>query len=155
MITGGVAKYVELLMDAQCYTKEKMLNYICRPDSYFLSEGRDLMNQEFGDESNTYFSVLQLIACGMTKRSEIDGAMQKDMGVYLQNLEKNYHIVTRLKPLLSKPNSKTTAYEISDQFLRFWFRFIWPYQSLIERQQMTALRQNMGQGYDEPLAEGV
>jgi AAA+ ATPase superfamily predicted ATPase len=149
MITGGVAKYVELLMDAQCYTKEKMLNYICRPDSYFLSEGRDLMNQEFGDESNTYFSVLQLIACGMTKRSEIDGAMQKDMGVYLQNLEKNYRIVTRLKPLLSKPNSKTTAYEISDQFLRFWFRFIWPYQSLIERQQMTALRQNMGQGYDQ------
>ena len=149
MITGGVAKYVELLMDAQCYTKEKMLNYICRPDSYFLSEGRDLMNQEFGDESNTYFSVLQLIACGLTKRSEIDGAMQKDMGVYLQNLEKNYRIVTRLKPLLSKPNSKTTAYEISDQFLRFWFRFIWPYQSLIERQQMTALRQNMGQGYDQ------
>jgi AAA+ ATPase superfamily predicted ATPase len=71
------------------------------------------------------------------------------MGVYLKNLEKNYRIVTRLKPLLSKPNSKTTAYEISDQFLRFWFRFIWPYQSLIERQQMTALRQNMGQGYDQ------
>ncbi len=149
MITGGVAKYVELLMDAQCYTKEKMLNYVCRPDSYFLSEGRDLMNQEFNDDSNTYFSVLQLIAGGLTKRSEIDGAMQKDMGVYLQNLEKNFLIVKRLKPLLSKPNSKVSAYEISDQFLRFWFRFIWPYQSLIERQQMTALRQNIGKYYEK------
>ena len=149
MITGGVAKYVELLMDAQCYTKEKMLNYVCRPDSYFLSEGRDLMNQEFSDESNTYFSVLQLIAAGMTKRSEIDGVMQKDMGVYLQNLEKNFMLVKRLKPMLAKPNSKVTAYEISDQFLRFWFRFIWPYQSLIERQQMSALRQNMGKYYEQ------
>lgn len=149
MITGGVAKYVELLMDAQSTTKEKMLNYVCRPDSYFLSEGRDLMNQEFSEESNTYFSVLQLIASGMTKRSEIDGAMQKDMGVYLQNLEKNYRLIARLKPLLAKPNSKTTAYEISDQFLRFWFRFIWPYQALIERQQMTALRQNMGKHYEQ------
>lgn len=149
MITGGVAKYVELLMDAQCYTKEKMLNYICRPDSYFLTEGKDLMNQEFGDDSNTYFSILQLLAGGMTKRSEIDGAMQKDMGVYLQNLEKNFHVVTRVKPLLSKPNGKTTSYEITDQFLRFWFRFIWPYQSLIERHQMTALRQNMSNYYEQ------
>ena len=149
MITGGVAKYVELLMDSGCYTKEKMLNYVCRQDSYFLSEGRDLMNQEFSDESATYFSVLQMIANGMTKRSEIDGAIQKDMGVYLQNLEKNYQMVNRLKPLLAKPNSKVTSYEISDQFLRFWFRFVWPYQSLIERGQLSLLRQNMGQHYEQ------
>ncbi|MBR1448164.1 MAG: ATP-binding protein [Prevotella sp.] len=149
MITGGVAKYIELLMDAGCYTKEKMLNYVCRPDSYFLSEGRDIMNQEFSDESATYFSILQLIAGGMTKRSDIDGAMQKDMGVYLQNLEKNYLMVSRQKPLLSKPNSKVTAYEISDQFLRFWFRFVWPYQSLVERRQLVLLRQNMGQHYEQ------
>ena len=149
MITGGVAKYVELLMDAGCYTKEKMLNYVCRQDSYFLTEGRDLMNQEFSDESATYFSILQLIAGGMTKRSEIDGAMQKDMGVYLQNLEKNYLMVSRLKPLLAKTNSKVTAYEISDQFLRFWFRFVWPYQSLVERRQLTLLRQNIGQHYEQ------
>ncbi|MCR5114483.1 MAG: ATP-binding protein, partial [Bacteroidales bacterium] len=149
MITGGVAKYVELLMDARCFTKEKMLNYVCRPDSYFLSEGRDLLNQEFSDEGNTYFSILQLIAGGLTKRSEIDGAMQKDMGTFLQNLESNFHLVVRRKPLLSKPNSKTTSYEISDQFLRFWFRFVWPYQSLIERQQMAALRKNMGEHYEQ------
>lgn len=149
MITGGVAKYVELLMDAGCYTKEKMLNYVCRQDSYFLSEGRDIMNQEFSDESATYFSILQLIAGGLTTRSDIDGAMQKDMGVYLQNLEKNYLMVSRLKPILAKQGSKVTAYEISDQFLRFWFRFIWPYQSLIERGQLALLRQNMSQHYEQ------
>ena len=149
MITGGVAKYVELLMDAGCYTKEKMLNYVCRQDSYFLSEGRDLMIQEFGDESNTYFSILQLIAGGLTRRSDIDGAMQKDMGAFIQNLENNYNIISRLKPLLAKPNSKTSAYEIADQFLRFWFCFVWPYQALVERQQLSLLRQNMGKGYEQ------
>lgn len=149
MITGGVAKYVELLMDAQCYTKEKMLNYVCRQDSYFLTEGRDIVNQEFSDEGTTYFSILQMIAEGMTRRGDIDSAMQKDMGVYLQNLEKNYNLISRLKPLLAKPNSKVTAYEISDQFLRFWFRFICPYQSLIERQQFTLIRQNIGKNYEQ------
>ena len=149
MITGGVAKYVELLMDAGCYTKDRMLNYVCRQDSYFLSEGRDLMNQEFSDESATYFSILQLMANGKNTRSDIDGAMLKDMGVYLQNLEKNFLLVARLKPLLAKPNSKVTAYEISDPFLRFWFRFVWPYQSLVERKQLSLLRQNMGQHYEQ------
>ena len=136
-------------MDAGCHTKEEMLNYVCRQDSYFLYEGRDLMNQEFGKESATYFSILQLIANGMTKRSDIDGTMQRDMGAYLQNLEKNYLMISRLKPLLAKSNSKVTAYEISDQFLRFWFRFIWPYQSLVERRQLTLLRQNMEQHYEQ------
>ena len=149
MLTGGVAKYVELLMDAGCYTKEKMLNYFCRQDSYFLSEGRDLMNQEFGGEGATYFSILQLIAAGLNRRSDIDGAMQKDMGTFLQNLEKNFNVISRLKPMLSKPNSKTSAYEISDQFLRFWFRFVWPYQSLVERRQLALLRQNIGQHYEQ------
>ena len=149
MITGGVAKYVELLMDAGCYTKEKMLNYVCRRDSYFLTEGRDLMNQEFGDESATYFSILQLIAGGLNRRSDIDGAMQRDMGAFLQNLENNYSVVSRLKPMLAKPGSKTTSYEVSDQFLRFWFRFIWPYQSLVERGQLTLLKQNMVRGYEQ------
>ena len=149
MLTGGVAKYVELLMDAGCYTKEKMLNYFCRQDSYFLSEGRDLMSQEFGDEGTTYFSILQLIAAGLNRRSDIDGAMQKDMGTFLQNLEKNYNVISRLKPVLAKPNSKTSAYEISDQFLRFWFRFVWPYQSLVERRQLALLRQNIGQHYEQ------
>ena len=149
MITGGVAKYVELLMDAQCFTKQKMLNYVCRPDSYFITEGRDLMNQEFHDDSTTYFSILQLIAAGMTRRSIIDGAMQKDTGTYLQNLERYFNMITRLMPLFAKPNSKTTAYEISDQFLRFWFRFIWPYQSLIERQQFALLRKNIEDHYEQ------
>ena len=149
MITGGVAKYVELFMDAGSYTKEQMLNHVCRRDSYFLSEGRDLMNQEFGEESTTYFSILQLIANGMTRRSDMDGAMQRDMGAFLQNLEKNYNLIARQKPLLAKPNSKKSTYEIRDLFLRFWFRFICPYQSMIERQQLALLRQNMEHQYEQ------
>lgn len=122
---------------------------MCRQDSYFLSEGRDLVNQEFSDDSTTYFSLLQLIANGLTRRADIDGAMQKDMGTFLQNLEKNYNLISRIKPMLAKPASKTTSYEIRDEFLRFWFRFICPYQALIERQQMDLLRQNMEKNYED------
>ena len=148
MITGGVAKYVELLMDANCTTKEKMLNYVCRRDSYFLTEGRDLLAQEFSDDHNTYYSILQLIARGKTRRSDIDGTLQRDAGVYLLNLERNFNMIRRLQPLLAKPSSKTTSYEIADPFLRFWFRFICPYQALIEQQQFALLRRHLAEGYE-------
>lgn len=147
-ITGGVAKYIELLIDAKCHTKEKMLNYICRQDSYFLTEGKDLLNQEFSGEFSTYFSIMQVIAAGKTKRSEIDSTLHKDMGTYLQNLENKYELICRLKPLLAKQNGKVTAYEIHDNFLRFWFRFIYPYQSLIERNLFSLLRSNISNNYE-------
>lgn len=147
-ITGGVAKYIELFIDAKCYTKEKMLNYVCRQDSYFLTEGKDLLNQEFSGEFGTYFSVLQVIASGKTKRSEIDSALQKDTGAFLQNLESKYELINRMKPLLAKQNGKVTAYEIRDNFLRFWFRFIYPYQSLIERNLFSLLRSNIANNYE-------
>lgn len=147
-ITGGVAKYIELFIDAKCYTKEKMLNYVCRQDSYFLTEGKDLLNQEFSGEFSTYFSVLQVIASGKTKRSEIDSTLQKDTGAFLQNLESKYELINRMKPLLAKQNGKVTAYEIRDNFLRFWFRFIYPYQSLIERNLFSLLRSNIANNYE-------
>ena len=53
-----------------------------------------------------------------------------------------------MKPLLSKQNGKVTAYEIHDNFLRFWFRFIYPYQSLIERNLFSLLRSNISQNYE-------
>ena len=148
MITGGVAKYVDLLMDAGCYTKEKMLNYVCRLDSYFLTEGRDVINTEFSADYNTYYSILQLIANGSNRRTDIDGALQKDCGTYLTNLEKNFGMVVRLKPLLASAQSKTSSYEIADMFLRFWFRFICPYQSLIESGQLKLLRTNINTHYE-------
>ena len=149
MITGGVPKYVELLMDAGCTTKDKMLEYVCRPDSYFLTEGRDIMNQEFNNDSATYYSILQLVASGITRRSEIDSVLQKDMGSYLQNLEQNFGMLTRKRPLFARPNGKNTSYEVSDIFMRFWFKFICPYQSLIEQQQMKLLLENIKLGYEQ------
>ncbi len=148
MITGGVAKYIELLVDAKCCTKEKMINYVCRQDSYFLTEGKDLLNQEFCGEFSTYFSILQLIAMGKTKRSEIDSTLHKDTGTYLQNLEGRYELISRMKPLLARQNGKVTAYEIRDNFLRFWFRFIYPYQSLIERNLFSLLHGNITKNYE-------
>ena len=148
MITGGVPKYVELLMDAGCYTKEKMLDFVCSKDSFFLSEGNNIVNQLFVDKSVAYFSILHLVASSLDTFHNNGTVMQKKLSAYLEDLEKNYQLVNCLKPLFTKAKNPVTAYEISDQFLRFWFYFIGPYQSYVEHGQLSLIREKMDEYYN-------
>ena len=149
MLTGGVAKYVEILMENNATSKEAMLDYVVRQDSYFLTEGKNMLNDEFSNDYSIYFSIMQLIANGKTRVSEIDGEILRPTSVYLANLEKNYELIAKTQPILARPNSRTTKYLINDNFLRFWFRFILPYQSLIEQQQFALLRQHIEDSYTQ------
>ena len=48
--TGGVAKYVELLIDSRSWTRESMIKEIIRANSLFLDEGRAVLVEEFDTE---------------------------------------------------------------------------------------------------------
>ena len=147
MLTGGVAKYVALLMDAKATTKDKMLRCALAPDSPFLSEGTELLVSEFGRDYGTYFSILQLIAGGMTTQSEIDSIIGKNTGAYLNNLHVDYTFISKNTPILSKPGARNIKWQIDDPFLRFWFRFVYPYQGLIESNRTELLLQYVSDNY--------
>lgn len=131
-ITGGVAKYVAQLMDEGCRTFEEMLSAVCRPSSIFLEEGTELLVGEFGRKFQIYYSILQLIASGMTCQSEIDSIIGKNTGRYLDTLETEYSLIKKRRPIWAKPNSQGVKYYIEDCFLNFWFRFIESNRSIVE-----------------------
>ena len=149
LLTGGVAKYIELLMDAGAVTHKKMLDMVTRADSPFIGEGKDLLISEFGKEYGTYFSILQLIASGKNRQSEIDSIIDKNTGAYLVNLEKEYSLIVRNKPMFSKPGSRRARWSVNDNYLRFWFRFIYPNQSLIEMGRFDLLREYIDKNYEQ------
>ncbi|GHT01264.1 ATPase [Bacteroidia bacterium] len=148
MITGGVPKYIDLLMEAGATTKDTMLDRITLSDSPFLNEGKDLLISEFGKEYGTYFSILQLIAAGKNTQSGIDSIIEKNTGAYLANLEKEYSLITKNKPMFSRPGSRTVRWTINDNYLRFWFRFIYPNQSMIEMGKNDLLREYIHTHYE-------
>lgn len=149
MLTGGVPKYIDLLMEGGAVTKDKILDMVTRPDSPFIGEGKELLISEFGKEYGTYFSILQLIASGKTTQSEIDSIIGKNTGAYLVNLEKEYSLITKNKPMFSKPESRKARWSLNDNYLRFWFRFIYPNQSLIEMGKYDLLREFIDKNYDQ------
>lgn len=149
MLTGGVPKYISLLMEADATTKDKMLDFATRQDSPFLAEGRELLISEFGKEYGTYFSILQLIASGRTTQGEIDSIIEKNTGAYLSNLEKEYSLIIRNKPMYAKPESRKNRWMLNDNYLRFWFRFIYPNQSVIEMGRYDLLREYVDKNYEQ------
>ena len=132
-LTGGVAKYVELFIDRKKFTEEKMLNMFFETDSYFLPEGKNMLIDEFGKDYGVYFSILTLIAQGRNTRSELENALNiKELSGYLKNLIEEYGLISKMQPIFEKSNNKNVHYNINDQFLRFWFRFVYKYNHIIE-----------------------
>jgi len=131
-ISGGVAKYVELFVTFRAFTLQEQLDLIYDKNSLFLDEGKNILIEEFGKEYTTYFSILSLIASGKTARRDMESILQKDIGGYLERLEKEYSVIQKVKPILAKEGGRLLKYEIIDNFFSFWFRFIYKYKSTIE-----------------------
>jgi len=132
MITGGVAKYVELLIEAGAYTLDAILNEIFSDNSNFLDEGKNVLIDEFGKDYGNYFSILSLIASSKTSRVEMESILEMQIGGFLERLENDFGIISKMRPIRSKPNSRSVKYKINDNFLNFWFRFIYKYRGAIE-----------------------
>ena len=140
ILSGGVPKYVELFVDREALTHAEMLDLFLSPDEIFLEEGRDVLIQEFGKEYGTYFSILTLIAAGRTSRAEVESVIQKNVGGQMQRLEDDYLIIKRRRPMFSKVGTRSIRYAIDDNFLNFWFRFIYKYAGIVELGNYDYLR---------------
>lgn len=146
--TGGVAKYIQILMEEGATTKRDMIKRIISPNSSFIGEGKALLIEEFGKEYGTYFSILSAISSGKTSRSEIENAVGKEVGGYLTRLQDEYEIINKINPIFEKNHQKNIRYVIKDNFLQFWFRFIFRYQYMIEIDAYDALHKIIDRDYE-------
>ena len=118
---------------------------IDRPFWQWLEEGMErktsplrdevdfLMRYEFKDV-NTYKLILEAIAHGKTKLNEIKDFIKvkrTDVSPYLRNLIE-VGMIKRVVPITEKAKSRLGRYYISDNFIMFWFRYIYPNLSSIE-----------------------
>lgn len=141
ILTGGVPKYVELFADKHCVTFDDMLDEIFRPNSLWLEEGKNLLIEEFGKDYQTYFSILSLIASSKTSRADMESILEKDIGGYLERLDKVYNIIRSIRPVFAKPGGRIMKYFIEDNFLAFWFRFIYKYRTAVELNNLGYIKQ--------------
>ena len=131
-ITGGVAQYVKALMQNQAFTKDDMLQSAIS-NSLFLSEGQLMLISEFKNNYSINFEILERLANGATDRNELVSAFpQIDISAHLKRLEEYYRLIVRNEPIGMPTKYKKVRFKLNEQFLRFWFTFIFPYKYMIE-----------------------
>lgn len=145
--TGGVAKYVNQLVDAGALDKDAMIRYIVSANSTFLNEGKNNLIEEFGKDYGTYFSILSCIARGKNTRNEIEDVIGKEVGGYLTNLENDYELIAKRQPLFEKSGNKNVRYELGDVFYSFWFRFVFKYNYILEIENYAKLQEIVMRDY--------
>ncbi|MDD2481818.1 MAG: ATP-binding protein [Lutispora sp.] len=134
-ITGGVPKYIELFYDSNDVYSGIRKNVLNKA-SFLYEEPSYLLQHEVA-EIGSYFSIIKTIAAGNHKLSKIAGSLElKQTGLtkYLKTLI-NLDILEREVPITedTPEKSKRGLYNIKDNFINFWFKFIYPNLSYIER----------------------
>jgi AAA+ ATPase superfamily predicted ATPase len=147
VVTGGMPKYLDQLVANSALTLDRILDFILQVDSPWLIEGRNLLIEEFGKDYGTYFSILELISLGKTGRPELQSILEMDVGGYLDRLENTFGILSKHKPIDAKPNARLQKYRITDNFLNFWFRFIYRNRSAIETGNFAYVRKVIERDY--------
>lgn len=137
-IFGGIPKYYECLESEYRLHKisffEIIKSLFLDKDAILKKEGFDFLVEEFGKKYQTYFSLLQIISEGASKMSEISsktGIPITAISRSLEGLVNNFKILERRQPVFSKI-SKQGRYYLNDNFLTFWFRYIFRFRSLLE-----------------------
>lgn len=134
-VTGGVPKYIEQFQNVQDIYAAIQENILDK--SRFLYEEPHFLLQNEVSEVGSYFSIIKAIAAGNQKLSRISTALQvKQTGLskYLKTLI-DLDILERQVPITEEQpeKSKRGLYKIKDNFISFWFKFVYPNLSFLER----------------------
>ena len=134
-VTGGVPKYIESFRDNDDIY-EGILKNVLNPSSYLYEEPHFLLQQEVS-EIGSYFSLLKAIAAGNRKLANISSTLEvkaSDLTRPLKTLM-DLDLVEREVPITesSPEKSKKGLYRIKDNYILFWFTFVYPYLGELER----------------------
>lgn len=145
---GGVPAYLRMVAQDRPII-ENLERLTLDPNGVLHQEPVFLLREEL-HEPRSYFALLQALAAGNTRLNEIAQAAGVDRAPasrYLATLV-NLGVVQRTVPV-TEPHpekSRKGVYAISDGFLRFWFRFVAPYGSLLATGQTAAVRARLKRG---------
>lgn len=150
-VTSGVPRYIELF-NGEKHLFDEIKRLMLTPEGLLFEEPEFLLRREV-DEVGSYFSIIKSIAEGNRKQ----GKISTDIGIKQTSLPKYLKMLIDLdvlerEVLVTENNpekSKMSLYQINDNFLRFWFRFVYPERGRIELGQSDYVLEKMKANFND------
>lgn len=136
-ILGGVPGYLKL-WNAKLSVADNVKTLFLHPEAVLYSEGENFLRRELR-ELTAYNTILCAMAEGRTKLNaiyEYSGFSRAKISVYLKNLIQ----IGVVEKVFSEDSGKADSiqkgvYRICDNFIHFWYRFIFKNLSMISLNQ--------------------
>lgn len=137
-VCGGMPYYLQTFDDARPL-QDNILHNILYRGGLLHEEAELLLRQELSDPLN-YFSVLEAVARGATRTSQMAARTGLDVPQVSQSLRtlERLELVEQRRPATSSATSTKTSWAILDGFLNFYFRFVEPYRSRLRTREDAA-----------------
>lgn len=156
-VTGGVPKYIETFRgytDIYEAIEENVLN-----SQSFLYEEPFFLLQKEVSEIGSYFSLIKAIAAGNRKLADIAanlGLKQTGLTKYLKVLT-DLDLIEREVPVTetAPEKSKSGLYRLTDNFIAFWFKFVYPYRAYLEKGETKFVLSQIKKGFVQNYASFV
>lgn len=150
-LTGGVPKYLEFFEDGRPL-EEQLKDAVFSKNGFLYEEPNFLLKSESLTAVN-YFSIIKTIADGNHKLSKIASALGQEsssLTPYLSTLS-NLGFIEKRTPITEKnpEKSRKGLYFIADNFLRFWFCYVYPYKGELELDNMQIVLDEIHKDFKE------
>ena len=149
-VTGGVPKYLEFFCGDNL--AEQLEETVLSKNGFLYEEPHFLLSDEVQVPIN-YFSIIKAIADGNHKLGKIGTVLNLDspaLTPYLNTLS-DLGFVEKQVPITEKnpEKSRKGLYFISDNFVRFWFRYIYPYKGELELDNIQIVKDEINKDFSE------
>lgn len=149
-VTGGVPKYLEFFEDGRELT-EQIKDAVLSKNGFLYEEPFFLLKSESMTAVN-YFSIIKAIADGNHKIGKIAGVLgieSSKLTPYLSTLSELGFVEKRTPVTEKNPEkSRKGLYFIADNFIRFWFRYVYPYKGELELDNMQIVLEEMKKDFE-------
>ncbi len=158
-IFGGFPKYYVAIDDYAMNGKdllEVVKFFFLRENAPFREEVQSVLRQEFGRGKGNFYSILEAIATGHTKLSEISSYMKSiptTITPFLSDLLDYYETIERV-PRAGDRKGRKSIYLIRSPLFRFWFRYVYPNISLLERGEYDRILDELKRTLDSFVGKG-
>ena len=150
-VLGNLPRYYAIEYHRKIdWSFESLIRDLLSFDNPLLDEGEKVLRMELRRRAAICFSIMEAIAQGNKKLSAISkytGIQATTLPKYLDELEE-IELLERITPFGEK-NSRRGIWEIRDNFLAFWFRYIYPYKSYLEIGEMDEALNDVKRTIDE------
>lgn len=148
-VTGGVPKYLEFFED-DLELAEQLRETVLSKSGFLYEEPNFLLKSESVTAVN-YFSIIKAIADGHHKLGKIAGVLGQETSAltpYLATLA-DLGFIEKRTPVTEKnpEKSRKGLYFIADNFIRFWFRYVYPYKGELELDNMQIVMDEMSKDF--------